>query len=328
MKCLVTGGAGFIGSNLVDQLVKLGHQVTVLDNLSTGRLSNLHQVKKKIEFVNIDIANSENSILKYFNNVDWVFHLAGLADIVPSITNPNSYFKTNVKGTLNILEASKKVKIKKLIYAASASCYGIPDKYPTNENSEIDPKYPYALTKFLGEQLVIHWAKVYRMPNVSLRFFNAYGLRSRTTGAYGAVFGVFLAQKLADKPLTIVGDGNQTRDFIHISDLVEAVVKATQYGKNGEVYNVGSGQETTVNSVANIIGGNKVKIPKRPGEPDRSLADISKIRSHFNWQPKLSIDEGVKILLKNINDWKEAPVWTPETIKEETKSWFTLLSKK
>ena len=319
---------GFIGSNLVDQLVKLDHQVIVLDNLSTGRLSNLYQVKKKIEFANIDIANSENSILEHFNNVDWVFHLAGLADIVPSITNPNSYFKTNVKGTLNILEASKKVKIKKLIYAASASCYGIPGKYPTNENSEIDPKYPYALTKFLGEQLVIHWAKVYRMPNVSLRFFNAYGPRSRTTGAYGAVFGVFLAQKLADKPLTIVGDGNQTRDFIYISDLVEAVVKAAQYGKNGEIYNVGSGQETTVNSVANIIGGNKVKIPKRPGEPDRSLADITKIKSHFNWQPKLSIDEGIKILLKNINDWKEAPVWTPETIKEETKSWFTLLSKK
>ena len=326
MKCLVTGGAGFIGSNLVDQLVKLDHQVTVLDNLSTGRLSNLHQVKKKIEFVNIDIANSENSIYEYFNNVDWVFHLAGLADIVPSITNPNSYFKTNVKGTLNILEASKKVKIKKLIYAASASCYGIPDKYPTNEKSEIDPKYPYALTKFLGEQLVIHWAKVYRMPNISLRFFNAYGPRSRTTGAYGAVFGVFLAQKLAGKPLTIVGDGNQTRDFIYISDLVEAIVKAAQYGKNSEVYNVGSGQETSVNSVANIIGGNKVKIPKRPGEPDRSLADISKIKTHFNWQPKLSINEGIKVLLKNINDWKAAPVWTPETIKEETKSWFTLLS--
>ena len=326
MKCLVTGGAGFIGSHLVDKLVKLGHQVNVLDNLISGRKSNLDLVKNKVKFFNIDISNANNATQKYFDKVDWVFHLAGLADIVPSITNPNSYFKTNVKGTLNILEASRKVKIKKLIYAASASCYGIPDKYPTNEKSEIDPRYPYALTKFLGEQLVIHWAKVYHMPNISLRFFNAYGPRSRTTGAYGAVFGVFLAQKLAGKPLTIVGDGNQTRDFIYISDLVEAIVKAAQYGKNSEVYNVGSGQETSVNSVANIIGGNKVKIPKRPGEPDRSLADISKIKTHFNWQPKLSINEGIKVLLKNINDWKAAPVWTPETIKEETKSWFTLLS--
>ena len=327
MKCLVTGGAGFIGSNLVDRLVKLGHQVIVLDNLSTGQLSNLFQVKNKIEFVNVDIASSENSIAQYFNDVDWVFHLAGFADIVPSIKNPYSYFQTNTKGTLNILEAAKKIKIKKLIYAASASCYGIPEKYPTDEKSNIDPQYPYALTKFLGEQLVIHWAKVYHMPNISLRFFNAYGPRSRTTGAYGAVFGVFLAQKLAEKPLTIVGDGKQTRDFIHIFDLVDAMVKVTQNGKNGEVYNVASGQETSINSIADIIGGNKVKIPKRPGEPDRSLADISKIKAHFNWQPKITINEGIKMLLKNINEWKEAPVWTPETIKEATKSWFELLSK-
>ena len=327
MKCLVTGGAGFIGSNLVDRLVKLGHQVIVLDDLSTGRLSNLLQVKNKIEFVNVDITNSENSIGQYFNDVDWVFHLAGLADIIPSIKNPYSYFQTNTKGTLNILEASKKVEIKKLIYAASASCYGIPEKYPTDEKSKIDPQYPYALTKFLGEQLVIHWTKVYHMPNVSLRFFNVYGPRSRTTGAYGAVFGVFLAQKLAEKSLTIVGDGKQTRDFIHIFDLVDAMVKVAQNGKNGEVYNVASGQETSINSIADIIGGNKVKIPKRPGEPDRSLADISKIEAHSNWQPKITINEGIKMLLKNINEWKEAPVWTPETIKEATKSWFELLSK-
>ena len=327
MKCLVTGGAGFIGSNLVDRLVKLGYQVIVLDNLSTGRLSNLLQVKNKIEFVNVDVANSKNSIGQYFNDVDWVFHLAGLADIVPSIKNPYNYFQTNVKGTLNILEASKKIKIKKLIYAASASCYGIPEKYPTGEKSKIDPQYPYALTKFLGEQLVIHWAKVYHMPNISLRFFNVYGPRSRTTGAYGAVFGVFLAQKLAEKSLTIVGDGKQTRDFIHIFDLVDVTVKVAQNGKNEEVYNVASGHETSINSVADIIGGNKVKIPKRPGEPDRSLADISKIKAHFNWQPKITINEGIKMLLKNINEWKEAPVWTPETIKEATKSWFELLSK-
>ena len=327
MKCLITGGAGFIGSNLVDHLVKLGHQVIVLDNLSTGQLSNLNQVKKKIDFVNVDVSNSENSINQYFENVDWVFHLAGLADIVPSIKNPYNYFQTNVQGTLNVLEASKKIKIKKLIYAASASCYGVPEKYPTDEKSKIDPQYPYALTKFLGEQLVIHWAKVYHMPNISLRFFNVYGPRSRTTGAYGAVFGVFLAQKLAEKSLTIVGNGKQTRDFIHIFDLVDAMVEVAQNGKNGEVYNVASGQETSINSVANIIGGNKVKIPKRPGEPDRSLADISKIKAHFNWQPKITINEGIKMLLKNIDEWKEAPVWTPETIKEATKSWFELLSK-
>ena len=327
MKCLVTGGAGFIGSNLVDHLVKLGHRVIVLDNLLTGRLSNLTQVKNKIEFVNVDLTNSKNDISQYFKNVDWVFHLAGLADIVPSIKKPDNYFQTNVQGTLNILEESRKAKIKKLIYAASASCYGIPDKYPTDEKSKIDPQYPYALTKFIGEQLAIHWAKVYHMPNISLRFFNAYGPRSRTTGAYGAVFGVFLAQKLAEKPLTIVGDGTQTRDFIHVFDLVDVMTKAAENGKNGDVYNVASGEETSINSIAEIIGGKKVKIPKRPGEPDRSLADISKIKAHFNWKPKITINDGIKMLLKNINEWKEAPVWTPDTIKEATKSWFELLSK-
>ena len=328
MKSLVTGGAGFIGSNLVDQLVKLGHQVIVLDNLSTGHLSNLDQVKSKIKFINVDISSSEVSIYKYFENVDWIFHLAGLADMIPSISNPDKYFQANVIGTLKVLDASKKAKIKKFIYAASASCYGVPDKYPTDEKSKTDPQNPYALTKFLGEQLVIHWAKVYNMPNLSLRIFNAYGLRSSTKGAYGSVFGIFLAQKLAEKPLTIVGDGKQTRDFIHIFDLVDIVVRVAENGELGEIYNVGSGQETSISTVADIIGGNKVKIPKRPGEPDRSLADISKIKSHFNWQPKIAIDEGIKMLLKNINDWREAPVWTPETIKEETKSWFKLLSKK
>ena len=328
MKCLITGGAGFIGSNLVEQLVKIGHQVIVLDNLSTGKLSNLKKVKDKIDFAKIDVADNKNSIDKYFNNVDWVFHLAGLADLVPSIKNPNNYFQVNVKGTLNILESSKKAKVKKLIYAASASCYGIPEKYPTDEKSKIDPQYPYALTKFLGEQLVLHWAKIYKMPNVSLRFFNAYGPRSRTTGAYGSVFSIFLAQKLANKSLTIVGDGNQTRDFIHIFDLVDVVIQSAKNGKDGEIYNVGSGIETSINSLADIIGGKKVKIPKRPGETDRSLADIRKIKTHFNWKPKIGIKEGTLMLLKNINEWREAPVWTPEALKEETENWFKTLSKK
>ena len=327
MKSVVTGGAGFIGSNLIDELVRLDHEIIVIDNLSTGRLSNLDKVKNKIKFINIDISNNEESIHKYFKNVDWVFHMAGLADIVPSITNPKSYFQSNVKGTLNVLEASKKAKIKKFIYAASASCYGIPEKYPTDEKSKIDPQYPYALTKFLGEQLVMHWAKVYAMPNVSLRFFNAYGPRSRTTGVYGAVFGVFLAQKLAGKPLTIVGDGTQTRDFIHVYDLVNAIIIAVQKGKQGEIYNVGNGKEISVNLIADIIGGDKVSVPKRPGEPDRSLADISKIKAQFNWQPKISIKEGIEMLLKDISNWKEAPVWTPETIREATQSWFELLDK-
>ena len=325
MKIIVTGGAGFIGSNLVDKLVESGHEVTVLDNLSTGNISNLNKVKDKIKFINIDIA--KDKLDNYFESIDYVFHLAGLADIVPSIENPKAYFEVNLFGTLNVLEASKNKKIKKFIYAASASCYGIPKDYPTNEKSKIDPKYPYALTKYLAEEAVLHWAKVYKMPSISLRFFNAYGPRSRTTGAYGAVFGVFLAQKLANKPLTIVGDGNQTRDFIYVSDLVEAIILAAEKGKNSEIYNIGGGKETSINTIAKMISDNKVYIPKRPGEPDRSLADIKKIKSELNWKPKINIEEGVKLLIKNIDQWKNAPVWTPEKIEKATKNWFKLLGK-
>ena len=178
----------------------------------------------------------------------------------------------------------------------------------------------------MGEELVIHWAKIYKMPNVSLRFFNAYGPRSRTSGAYGAVFGVFLAQKLAKKPLTIVGTGNQTRDFIHVYDLVNAVIKAMKKGKPAEIYNVAGGKEISVNLIANIIGGKKVYIPKRPGEPNRSLANINKIKKQLNWKPKISIEEGVKMLLQEIHKWKDSPVWTPKKISKVTKTWFKLLS--
>ena len=234
MKSLVTGGAGFIGSNLVDLLIKKKHKVIVLDNFSTGRRSNLKDhSKKNLKIVNVDISNYQK-IKKYFSKVDYVFHMAGLADIVPSIENPDKYFKSNVIGTFNVLQASRQSKIKKLIYAASASCYGFPKKFPTNENEKIKPMYPYALTKWQGEELVQHFNKVFKLPTISLRFFNIYGPKSRTSGTYGAVFGVFLAQKIAKKPLTVVGDGNQTRDFLHIKDLTDAIIKAAYSKRVGK----------------------------------------------------------------------------------------------
>ncbi len=325
MKSLVTGGAGFIGSNLVDLLIKHKHKVIVLDNFSTGRRSNLKgHSKKKLKIVNADISKNKD-LKKYFSGVDYVFHLAGLADIVPSIENPKKYFNSNVVGTFNIIKHSKDAKVKKFIYAASASCYGLPKKFPTKENSPIKPMYPYALTKWQAEEIVMHWSKVFNFPAISLRFFNCYGPRSRTTGAYGAVFGVFLAQKLANKPLTIVGDGKQTRDFIHVSDLVRAVFKSAKSKKIGEIYNLAGGKEVSVNKIARLIGGKTIKIPKRPGEPDRSLGDIKKIKKHLNWKPKVKIENGVKNLLENINSFKDAPVWTPKKIKKATKIWFKLL---
>ena len=322
---LVTGGAGFIGSHVVEYLLNLKKTVKVIDNLSTGQLSNLSNCRKKINFFNIDISNNSKKLSKIFKDVDCVIHLAGLADLIPSISNPNKYFNTNVLGTLNVLNAAKKNNVKKFVYAASASCYGIPKKFPISENSKIDTQYPYATTKYLGEKLVLDWAKIYNMNNVSLRFFNIYGPRSRTTGAYGAVFGVFLAQKFNNKPLTIVGNGKQTRDFLHVSDLVRAIFLASTRLKSGTIINLGDGKEVSINKIANLISNKKVHIPKRPGEPDRSLANINLAKRKLNWKPKITIENGVKNLLENINQFENAPVWTPNKIKKETKLWFKYL---
>ena len=218
---IITGGGGFIGSHLAEKLYKLNHKVTVIDNFSIGRLKNLNNLKYKIKIINKSI-NNEINISKYFKRADNVFHLAALADIVPSIENPKKYFDTNVNGTLNVLNCSIKNKIKRFIYIASSSSYGIPNKYPTSESSKISPMYPYALTKRMGEELVLHFAKVYGLNSTSLRFFNVYGPRARTSGTYGAVFGVFLAQN-SKKPFTVVG--KQKRDFTYVSDVIDAIIK-------------------------------------------------------------------------------------------------------
>ena len=328
MKCLVTGAAGFIGSNLVDKLVAQRHKVIGIDNFATGSKKNLNLSIKKIKFIKTDIRDLDKlKKINQLNDVDWIFHLAGLADIVPSIKNPVDYLNTNLVGTQNILEIFRKRKIKKFIYAASASCYGIPEKFPTNEISKIDPKYPYALSKYLGEELVISWAKIYNMPNISMRFFNVYGQRSRTTGAYGAVFGVFLAQKFHNIPLTIVGDGSQTRDFIHVDDLTDALIKAAASKYKNRIYNVAGGKEISVNFIAKYISNKFVKIKKRPGEPDRSLADIKKIKKELKWKPKISISKGINRLLQDLSNWKNAPLWTPHKIQKATKEWFKVLKK-
>lgn len=323
-KSLVTGGAGFIGSHLVDALLKLGHEVTVLDNFSTGRMENLNHVKDCINLVRCDLS-FPGDWARHFKNVDWVFHIAGLADIVPSIQKPEAYFRTNVDGTFHVLQACRKEGVKRLLYLASSTCYGIPEIYPTPESAEIRPQYPYALTKRLGEELVIHWAKVYKLPALSLRLFNVYGTRSRTSGTYGAVFGVFLAQKLANQPLTIVGDGKQTRDFTYVSDVVDALIHAAKSGKMGEIYNVGSGQTVSVNHLAGLIGGETIYIPKRPGEPDCTFADIQKIKRDLQWEPKVTFEEGVSKVLENIDYWRHAPVWTPASIATATEDWFKYL---
>lgn len=325
LRCLVTGGAGFIGSHLVDRLLADGHDVVVLDNFSTGRPQNLGHVAHdpKLRVVQLDIATA--ALDEHFVGIDWVFHLAALADIVPSIQQPMGYHQSNVDGTIRVLEAARLANVKRFIYAASSSCYGIPDQYPTAESAEPRPMYPYALTKWVGEQYVLHWANCYKLPAMALRLFNVYGPRSRTSGTYGAVFGVFLAQKLAGTPYTVVGDGTQTRDFTFVTDVADAFVTAAASDVMGETMNVGSDNTYSVNRLVELLGGPVTYIPKRPGEPDCTYADTSKIKKLIGWQAKVSFETGVTEMLRHIDYWRQAPVWTPDSIKEATADWFKYL---
>lgn len=321
-KALITGGAGFIGSHMVDYLLNKNFKVVVIDNLSGGRLKNIlkHKKNKNFEFKKMDIRKIKPE-MDLIKNVNFVFHFAGLGDIVPSIQNPKEYFDVNVTGTMKLIDAFKSIKLKKFIYAASSSCYGLA-KTPTSENHKIDTKYPYALSKYQGEQIVLHYGKLYSVPVISIRIFNAYGTRSRTSGNYGAVFGVMLKQKLENKPLTIVGNGNQKRDFLYVTDVVSAFYKASTSKYKSEIYNLGAGKPQKIKYLASLIHNKFVYIPSRPGEPLVTWANIDKIKSHLNWRPKITFKNGVQQIINDINYWKSAPLWNKTRIKVATKDWF------
>jgi UDP-glucose 4-epimerase len=319
---IVTGGAGFIGSHMVDLLLKKNFKVIVIDDFSGGHNKNLSQHKKNInlKIKKIDICKIKLNE-KIFENCKYIFHFAGIGDIVPSIEKPTDYMNVNVQGTIKILEAARFNKIRKLVYAASASCYGL-TKNKVSEKNKIDLQHPYALSKYLGEMSAFHWHRVYNLPINTIRIFNAYGPRVRTTGAYGAVIGVFFKQKIKNMPLTIVGDGKQTRDFVHVTDVARAFYLAATTKISGETFNVGTGKPQSVNFLAKLIGGKKIFLPNRPGEPKNSIADTRKIIKFLKWKPKISFTNGIQQMLININDWEKAPLWTKKTIKGATKTWF------
>ncbi len=324
---VVTGGAGFIGSHMVDLLLKKGFQVRVIDNLSGGHLKNLSHIEhhQNFEFFNQDILMLHpNSPI--FNNAQFVFHFAGIGDIVPSIEMPIDYMATNVQGTVRVLEAARFAKVKKVIYAASSSCFGLADT-PTAEEHAIQPQYPYALSKNLGEQAALHWHQVYKLPVNVLRIFNAYGTRVRTTGAYGAVFGVFFKQMLEGKPFTVVGDGTQTRDFLYVTDVATAFLAAAQTDLTGEKWNIGAGKPQSINYLVSLLKGyGVVHVPKRPGEPDCTWANIDKIKSQLGWEPEVSFEAGVKLMLDDIEHWRDAPLWDQSSIAKATEVWFEYLA--
>ncbi|MCA3266155.1 MAG: NAD-dependent epimerase/dehydratase family protein [Azospirillum sp.] len=325
---VVTGGAGFVGSHAVDLLVSRGYAVRVVDNLTGGRLANLdgHRANPDVTMDERDI-RAVNPADALFAGADVALHFAGIGDIVPSIERPAEYMSVNVQGTVAVLEAARNARIRKFVYAASSSCYGLA-AVPTSETAPIAPEYPYALSKYLGELATFHWARVYGLPANSIRLFNAYGPRSRTSGAYGAVFGVFLKQRLARKPLTIVGDGTQKRDFVFVTDVARGFLAAAETEISGEAFNIGAGDPQSVNRLAELIGGERTYIPKRPGEPDCTWADIAKARNLLGWRPLVAFSDGVAEVLRHIEYWRDAPLWDPESIRSATAVWFDRLGRK
>ena len=319
---VVTGGAGFIGSHMVDLLLDKGFTVRVVDNLVGGRRENLAQHAAHPELV-----LEERDVRSYapddalFKEAKYVIHFAGIGDIVPSIERPAEYMSANVQGTVHMLECARHAGVQKFVYAASSSCYGLAS-VPTREDHPIQPQYPYALSKYQGEQAAFHWHQVYKLPANSVRIFNAYGTRSRTSGAYGAVFGVFLRQKLAGKPYTVVGDGTQSRDFLYVTDVASAFLAAAEAKHVGRFWNLGAGNPQSVNRLVELLGGEKTYIPKRPGEPECTFADVSRIGSELGWKPKISFEEGVAKIVANIDYWKNAPLWDPQSIARATQTWF------
>lgn len=326
MNCLVTGAAGFIGSHLCDLLLSKGHRVIAVDDFSTGRESNIAQAKTNPAFSLVKASVCDLTAEQLGEKVDWIFHLAGRADLVPSIQQPASYFEVNVEGTFRMLELARAVGVKRFIYTASSTCYGLAEQVPTPETYPCQPTHPYGVTKRMGEELVMYWHQIYGLPTVSLRLFNVYGPRSRTTGAYGAVFGVFLKQKLAGKPFTVVGDGKQTRDFTFVTDIARAFLAAAESDKAGEIFNVGSGGTYSINRLVQLLGGEIQYIPKRPGEPDSTFADTTKILRSLAWKPEVAFEDGVNKMLACINDWADAPLWNADSIADATKDWFKYLT--
>ncbi len=303
MNVLITGGAGFIGSHLSENLKndKRIKKIYIIDNLTSGSKKNISGIlkDKKIKFIKQDIKNI-NKIKNYFKNVSVVFHLAGLVDVANSINNPLKYLKNNLLGTLNILECMKLYNVKKIIFAASSSCYGNAGKNSINESQKVETESPYAYSKNSAEELIKLFSKINKTNFVSLRLFNVYGQRAKMTGNYASVISIFLRQKKNNKPLTIVGDGNQSRDFVHVLDVVEAFKKASFSKNKNKVYNIGTGKSETINKIAKIFGGKKKFIPKRAGDLRFSKAKISKVKKDLKWIPKKKLNKSIQELIKNL----------------------------
>lgn len=295
MKSLVTGGAGFIGSHIVDKLIELRHEVFVIDNESAESNGQFYW-NDKAQNYKYDICDYEKT-RQLYENVDYVFHLAAEARIQPAIKNPLLAVKTNVLGTATVLQCSREAGVKKVIYSSSSSGYGH-NKTPNNENQLDDCLNPYSVSKISGEKLCSMYTKLFGLKTIIFRYFNVYGERQALKGQYAPVVGIFLRQRSEGNPLTIIGDGEQRRDFTHVSDAVAANILAATIDVDdqyyGQLYNVGPGKNYSINEIANTISNNQINIEPRIGEARETLADNSKIKSVFGWDPKVNLVEWIK----------------------------------
>jgi UDP-glucose 4-epimerase len=292
MKYLVTGGAGFIGSNLVDELINRGHEVIVIDNLFSGKQEN---VNPKAQFYNLDICDFEK-IKPVFEGVDYVFHLAAIPRVSLSVKDPVLTSKTNILGTVNVFKAGIDANVKRIVFYSSSAVYGDLKKMPMKENSPTEPVSPYGLHKLVGEQVAKLFVDLYKTQIVCLRFFNIYGPRIDFDSEYGLVIGKFLYLKSQNKPLTIFGDGEQTRGFCYVQDVADASILAMESDKlkGKEVINISSDKSFSVNQIAEAIGGEKVYLPARQGDPMHTKADTKLAKKLLNWEAKVSLEDGIK----------------------------------
>ena len=299
MKTVVTGGAGFIGSHLVDRLLKDKHEVMVIDDLSTGTIKN---VDERATLVHYDLAKGlPYYVKKHMESVDIVFHLAAFSRVEPSIQNPLLAHNINVNGTLNILKACRDSKVKRFVFTSSSAVYGNAENIPTDENEKLYAMSPYALHKQIGEQYCQLFTDLYEMETVILRYANVYGPRQPESGPYCNVMGIFAGQRLNKQPLTIVGDGTNSREYIHVHDVVNANIACINNKKIGkaDIFNIGSGQEFSVNDIAKLIGGKTTNIPPRV-EPKRTALKSEKAKHNLLWKPTINLKDWVKEYKKEI----------------------------
>ena len=293
MKYVVVGGAGFIGSHIVDKLVEQNHEVVIIDNLSTGKMENVNP-RASVEYIDICNENECSAMVEIMSGADALFLLAAKARVQPSIENPVEYEINNTIGTLNVLKCASDAGVRRVVYSASSSAYGNTEKLPSKESDPINPLSPYGAQKYYGEVMCKMFSEVYGLETVSLRYFNIYGERQNVGGAYAMVIGIFADQKLRGEVMTINGDGEQRRDFTYVGDVVNANILASQSEKvgNGEVINIGNGDNRSINDIADMIGGERIH--REPViEPKETLADNSLAEELLGWKPTQNIEDWV-----------------------------------